>query len=117
MAQTTKTKVKCPAIEVTWEGNVHQAVYFEREEYRIIAKLEKGKYIVTRYGWDEDPAVSESIVVSKKDTVRLMEDLKVDKPDDLILFFGKRFALKEPHKCFGKIKISLGRRGIPYEVK
>lgn len=117
MAQSEKTKVRCPSIEVTWEGDVPQAVYFEREEYRIIAKVEKGKYIVTRYGWDEDPNVSESIIVSKKDTARLMEDLKLEKPEDLILFFGKRFALKEPHNCYGKIKISLSRRGIPYEVK
>ena len=29
----------------------------------------------------------------------------------------QRFALKEPHNAFAKIKTSLERRGIPYKVK
>ena len=77
--------------------------------------MEKGKYIITRYGWEEDPERGESMVVSAKDTLRLMDSLKVKKPETLIKALGKRFALKEPHNSYFKIETSLQRRGIPYE--
>ena len=79
--------------------------------------MEKGQYILTRYGWDEDPGKGESLVVSAKDTVKLMDSLKVKNPDTLIRALGRRFALKEPHNSFAKIRTSLERRGIPYKIK
>ena len=100
-----------------WEGDVPAATYFKRDEYSIVARVENGKYILTRYGWDEDPQKGESIVVSKNDTLRLMESLKVKNPDTLVKVLGKRFALKEPHNSFVKIQTSLQRRGIPFERK
>ena len=63
------------------------------------------------------PEKGESLVVSAKDTLRLMDSLKVKKADTLIKTLGKRFALKEPHNSFVKILTSLERRGIPYERK
>ena len=116
MAKSDTKKVRSPQIEVTWNGTVPE-VYFKRNEYSIVAKVENGQYILTRCGWDEDPANPESIVVSAKDTLRLMDSLKVKNPDTLIKALGKRFALKEPHNCFGKIQTSLERRGIPFERK
>lgn len=115
MAKSDTPKLRSPQIEISWNENVPSAVYFHRNEYSIVAKVEKGQYILTRTGWDEDPAKAESIVVSAKDTLRLMESLKVKNPDTLIKTLGKRFALKEPHNCFGKIKTSLERRGIPFK--
>ena len=117
MAKSDTKRQRSPQIEIRWNGNVPEATYFEREEYRIIAKVEKGQYILTRYGWDEDPNKAESIIVSAKDTVRLMDSLKVKRPDTLIKALGKRFALKEPHNSYVKIQTSLDRRGIPYEKK
>ena len=117
MAKSDIKKVRSPQIEVTWNGTVPEAVYFKRDQYSIVAKVENGQYILTRCGWDEDPAKPESIVVSAKDTLRLMDSLKVKNPDTLIKALGKRFALKEPHNCFGKIQTSLERRGIPFERK
>ena len=117
MAKSDTKKQRSPQIEICWNGNVPEATYFEREEYRIIAKVENGRYILTRYGWEEDPDKSESIIVSAKDTIRLMDSLKVKRPETLIKAFGKRFALKEPHNSFVKIQTSLDRRGIPYEKK
>ncbi|MBO7071516.1 MAG: hypothetical protein J6W09_09535 [Bacteroidales bacterium] len=117
MAKSVKTKQTGPQIEVQWKDSVPQASYFNRDGYSIVAKVEKGKYVVTRYGWDEDPEKGESIIVSAKDTLRLMDSLKVKNPDTLIKALGKRFALKEPHNSFVKILTSLQRRGIPYERK
>ena len=90
-------------------------VAFDRNGYRIIAKVENGQFILTRYGWGEDPEKADSIVVSPNDTRRLMDSLKVKHHDTLIRALGKRFALKEPHNSFVKILVSLGRRGIPFQ--
>ena len=117
MAKSDIKKKKSPQIEVLWKEDIPQATYFQREEYCIVAKVDKGKYVLTRYGWDEDPAKGESIVVSPKDTRRLMDSLRVKNPDTLIRVLGKKFALKEPHNAFVKIQTSLERRGIPFERK
>lgn len=117
MAKSDTKKLRSPEIGIVWKDNVPEATYFKRDEYSIVAKVEKGKYILTRYGWDEDPAKGESLVVSAKDTLRLMESLRVKNPDTLIRVLGKRFALKEPHNAFVKIQTSLQRRGIPFERK
>ena len=117
MAKSDIKKQRSPRIDVVWKDNVPEATYFKRDEYLIVAKVEKGQYILTRYGWDEDPAKGDCIVVSAKDTLKLMDSLKVKNPDTLIKVLGKRFALKEPHNCFFKIMTSLDRRGIPYVRK
>ena len=117
MAKSNTKKQKSPDIEVIWKDNVPEATYFDRNGYRIVAKVENGQYIVTRYGWGEDPEKGESIVVSPNNTVRLKDSLKVKHSDTLIKALGKRFALKEPHNSFVKILTSLERRGIPYERK
>ena len=117
MAKSDIKKKRSPEIVVVREGDVPVATYFKRDEYSIVARVEDGKYILTRYGWDEDPQKGESILVSKKDTLRLMESLKVKNPDTLVKVLGKRFALKEPHNSFVKIQTSLQRRGIPFERK
>lgn len=116
-AKKDTKKQRSPEIEVVWKDNVPEAVYFDRNGYSIVAKVEKGQYILTRYGWGEDSEKGESLIVSAKDTLRLMDSLKVKKSDTLIKALGKRFALKEPHNSFVKILISLERRGIPYERK
>ena len=115
MVKSDTKKIRSPLIEVCWNGDVPEATYFKREEYSIIAKVENGSYILTRYGWNEDPNKGESIIVSPEDTLRLMDSLKVKNPDTLIKSLGKRFALKEPHNSFVKIQTSLDRRGIPYK--
>ena len=117
MAKSDKIKLKSPQIEVIWKDNVPEASYFKSNEYSISAKVDNGKFILTRFGWDEDPGKGESIVVSAKDTARLKESLRVKNHDTLIKALGKRFALKEPHNAFAKIRTSLDRRGIPYELK
>ena len=117
MAKSDTKKVKSPEIEFFWDGDIPQAYYFKRNEYSILAKVENGRYILSRYGWDEDPNKGECIIVSKPDTARLMDSLKVSKPETLIKTLGKRFALKEPHNSYFKIETSLQRRGIPYEKK
>ncbi|MBR1435607.1 MAG: hypothetical protein IJ584_10910 [Bacteroidales bacterium] len=117
MAKTDTKKQTSPQIEVVWKDNVPQATYFKSNDYCIVAKVEKGQYILTRYGWDEDPSVGESIIVSAKDTLRLMDSLKVKNPDTLLRALGKRVALKEPHNAYFKIGTSLGRRGIPFLKK
>ena len=116
-AKSDIQKKRSPEIEVIWNGMVPESTYFNRNGYRIVAKVENGQYILTRYGWDEDPEKGESITVSAKDTLRLMDSLKVKHPDTLIRVLGKKFALKEPHNSFIKIQTSLERRGIPYERK
>ena len=117
MAKSDTKKQKSPEIEVIWKDNVPEAVYFDRNGYKIVAKVENGQYIVTRYGWGEDPEKGESIIVSANNTVRLKDSLKVKHSDTLIKTLGKRFALKEPHNSFVKILTSLERRGIPYVRK
>ena len=117
MSKTDSKKQRSPQIGILWNGNVPEATYFKREEYRIVAKVENGKYILERFGWDEDPDKGERIVVSAKDTLRLMDSLRVKNPDTLIKTLGKKFALKEPHNSFVKIQASLQRRGIPFEKK
>ena len=117
MAKSDIKKQRSLEIVITWQDKVPAATYFKREEYSIVAKVEKGQYILTRYGWDEDPAKAESIVVSATATRKLMDSLKVKNPDTLIKALGRRFALKEPHNAFVKIQASLDRRGIPYVRK
>lgn len=117
MAKSDIKKQRSPQIEVVWNEKVPQATYFNNNGYSIVAKVEKGQYILTRYGWDEDPKKGESLIVSPNDTRKLMDSLKVKNPDTLIRVLGKRFALKEPHNSFVKILTSLQRRGIQYERK
>lgn len=117
MAKSDIKKQRSPQIEIIWNGKVPEACYFKGNGYSITAKVEEGQYIITRYGWDEDPAKGESIIVSPNDTRRLMDSLKVKNPDTLVKVLGKRFALKEPHNSFIKIQTSLERRGIPYVKK
>lgn len=117
MAKSDSKKQKSPEIGIVWNKNVPEATYFKRNEYSIVAKVENGKYIITRCGWEEDPAKTESIIVSAKDTLRLMDSLKVKKPETLVKTLGKRFALKDPHNSYFKIEASLVRRGIPFEKK
>ena len=117
MAKSDTKKQKGPQIEVVWKGNVPEATYFKSNEYCIVAKVEKGQFIITRYGWDEDPTKGESLVVSSNGTVKLMDSLRVKNPDTLIKALGKRFALKEPHNSFFKIQTSLDRRGVRYVKK
>ena len=116
MAKSDTKKQRTPEIAVVWNENVPEATYFKSAEFCLVAKVEKGKFTLTRFGWDGDPDKGESLVVSAKDTLRLMESLKVKNPDTLIRVLGKKFALKEPHKAFPKIQISLLRRGIPYKI-
>ena len=117
MAKSDTKKQRSPQIGIVWKEGVPEATYFNRNGYKIVAKVENGEYILTRYGWDENPETGESITVSAADTLRLMDSLKVKNPDTLIKTLGKRFALKEPHNSFIKIQTSLERRGIPYVRK
>ena len=110
-------KQRSPEIEIVWKDNVPEATYFNRDGYSIVAKVEKGQFILTRDGWDDDPEKGESLVVSAKDTARLKDSLRVKNNDTLIKALGRRFALKEPHNAFAKIRTSLERRGIPYKNK
>ena len=84
MAAKSDTKKKrSPEIEVTWNGNVPEATYFNRNGYRIVAKVENGQYILTRYGWDEDPEKAETLTVTAQDTLRLKDSLQVKNSDTL----------------------------------
>ena len=116
-AKSDNKKQKSPEIGIVWKENVPEAVYFDRNGYKIVAKVEKGQYILTRYGWGDGGEEGESIVVSANNTAKLKDSLKVKHSDTLIKALGKRFALKEPHNSFVKILTSLERRGIPYERK
>ncbi len=116
-AKSDTKKQRSPEIGIVWKDNVPEATYFNQNGYSIVAKVEKGQFILTRDGWDDDPKKGESLVVSAKDTGRLKDSLKVKNDDTLIKALGRRFALKEPHNAFAKIKTSLERRGIPYKVK
>ncbi|MBR6858200.1 MAG: hypothetical protein IKM75_02575 [Bacteroidales bacterium] len=117
MAKSDTKKVKSPEIPVVYNGNNPEAVYFDRNGYKIVAKVENGQFILTRTGggWGEDPEKGESIVVTPNNTTRLKESLKVKNADTMLKALGRRFALKEPHNAFGKIITSLQRRGIPFE--
>ena len=118
MAKSDVKKIKSPEIAVILNGNVPEATYFDRNGYKIVAKVENGQFILSRCGagWGE-PEKGESIVVSPNDTRKLMDSLKVKHPETLLKSLGKRFALKEPHNSFVKILTSLQRRGIPFERK
>lgn len=117
MAKSVKTKQRSPQIEIIWKDDVPEATYFNRDGYKIVAKVEKDSFIITRFGWDEDPEKGESLVVSAKDTLKLKDSLRVKNNDTLIKALGKRFAIKEPHNAYFKIKASLERRGVPYKIK
>ncbi len=118
MAKSDTKKKRSPEIEVVYNGNWPEAVYFDRNGYKIVAKVENGQFILARWGegWG-DPEKGESIVVSPNNTSRLKESLKVKNADTMLKALGKRFALREPHLAFVKILTSLERRGIPYERK
>ena len=116
MAKSDTKKQRTPSIDVLWNEGFPQATYFKSNGYSIIAKVENGKFIITRYGWDEDPEKGTALVVSSPDTLRLMDSLKVKNPDTLIKALGRKFASKEPHNSFFKIQASLDRRGIPYQI-
>ena len=110
-------KQRSPEIEIVWKDKVPEAAYFKGNGYGIVAKVEKGQFILTRYGWNDDPEKGESLVVSADNTARLKDSLRVKNNDTLIRALGKRFALKEPHNSFIKIQTSLERRGIPFVKK
>lgn len=118
MAKSDTKKLRSPEINVVMNGNVPEATYFDRNGYRIVAKVENGQFILTRCGegWG-DPEKGDTVVVSPNNTVRLKDSLNVKHSDTLLRVLGKKFALKEPHKSFFKILTSLERRGIPYEKK
>ena len=118
MAKSDVKKIKSPEIGVNRNGSLLESTYFDRNGYKIVAKVENGQYILTRCGagWG-DPEQGESLVVSAADTRKLMDSLKVKHPETLLKTLGKRFALKEPHNSFVKIMTSLQRRGIPFERK
>ena len=116
-AKKDTKKQRTPEIEVIWKDSVPEATYFDRNGYKTVAKVEKGQFILSWDGWDEDPDKAQCIVVSAADTRRLMDSLHVKNPDTLIRVLGKKFALKEPHRAHLKILTSLDRRGIPYERK
>lgn len=115
MAKSDNKKQRSPETVVEWKENVPVATFFKSAEYCICARVEKGKFILTRFGWEEDPAKGECLSVAAKDTARLMESLRVKNPDTLLRVLGKRYAVKEPHNAFFKIQTSLDRRGIPYK--
>lgn len=116
-AKSDIKKKRSPEIVVVWKDRVPEATFFNRDGYSIVAKVENGRFILTRDGWDDDPEKGESLVVSVSDTAKLKDSLRVKNNDTLIKVLGKRFALKEPHNAFIKIKTSLERRGIPYAIK
>ena len=116
-AKKDTKKQRSPEIEIVWKDIVPEATYFNRNGYSIVARVEKGKFILTRDGWDDDPDNGESLIVSVNDTARLKDSLRVKNNDTLIKVLGKKFALKEPHNAFIKIQTSLDRRGIPYVKK
>ena len=113
-AKSDTKKQRSPEIEIVWKDNVPEATYFNRNGYNIVAKVENGQFIMTRDGWDDDPEKAESVIVSQQNTAKLKDSLKVKQPDALLKALGKRFALKEPYKAFGKILMSLERRGIRF---
>lgn len=117
MAKSEKTKQRSPEINVVWNNDVPEATYFNRDGYKIVAKVENDSFIITRFGWDEDPEKGDSLVVSAKDTLKLKDSLRVKHHESLLKALGKRFALKEPHNSFIKIMTSLQRRGVPFERK
>jgi hypothetical protein len=113
-AKSDVKKIKSPEIGVTKNGNVLESTYFDRNGYKIVAKVENGQFILSRCGagWG-NPETGESIVVSASDTRKLMDSLKVKHPETLIKSLGKRFALKEPHNSFVKIMTSLSGEASP----
>ena len=48
MAKSDVKKLRSPEIEVVMKDNVPEATYFKRDVYSIVAKVENGKYILTR---------------------------------------------------------------------
>ena len=113
-AKSDTKKQRSPEIEIAWKDNVPEATYFKRNDYSIVAKVENGQFIMARDGWDDDPEKKDIVTVSQFYTAKLKDSLKVKQPDALLKALGKRFALKEPHKAFGKILMSLERRGIRF---
>lgn len=116
-AKKDTKKVRGPEIEVVWKDNVPEVTYFERNGYKTVGKVEKGQFVLTWDGWDEDPDKAQGLQVAPADTARLMASLDVKKPETLLKVLGKKFALKEPHRAHLKIMTSLDRRGIPYVRK
>ena len=66
---------------------------------------------------DKTKLRSPQIDVIWKDNVPEASYFKSNEYSTLIKALGKRFALKEPHNSFAKIRTSLDRSGIPYELK
>ena len=114
-AKKDTKKVRCPEFEVVWNGNEPQITYFKRNEYQTIGKVEKGQFILTWDGWDEEPDKAQGIVCMPADTRKLMDSLDVKNYDTLLKVLGRKFAQKEPHKAHLKIMTSLDRRGVPYK--
>ena len=118
MVKSDVKKIKSPEIGVIQNENGVESTYFDRNGYKIVAKVENGQFILSRCGagWG-NPETGESIIVSPNDTRKLMDSLQVKHHETLLKSLGKRFALKEPHNSFVKILTSLQRRGIPFERK
>ena len=108
-------KVKGPVFEVVWNGGVPEITYFKRNEYKTVGKVEKGQFILTWNGWDEEPDKAQRIVCTPADTRKLMDSLDVKNPDTLLKVLGRKFAQKESHRAHLKIMASLDRRGVPYK--
>ena len=113
-AKKDAKKVKGPEIVVVWKDGAPECVYFDRNGYKTVGKVEKGQFILTWDGWDEDPDRAQGLAVAPADTRKLMDSLGVKNPDTLLRVLGKKFALKEPHRAHLKIMTSLDRRGISY---
>jgi hypothetical protein len=113
-AKSDVKKKRSPEIEIVWKGNVPEATYFNRNDYSIVAKVENGQFILARDGWDDDPEKKDVVTVSQFYTAKLKDSLKVKQSESLLKVLGKKFALKEPHKAFGKILMSFERRGIRF---
>ena len=54
-AKKDTKKVRHPEFEVVWNGDVPELTYFQRNEYKTVGKVEKGQFILTWDGWDEEP--------------------------------------------------------------
>ena len=115
MAKSDIKKQRSSNIEIVWKENVPEATYYNRSGYSIVAKVENGRFILTRDGWDDDPNNAEGVVVSPMNTDILRASFKVKHSDSLLKAIGRRFAQNEPHKAYAKILTSLDRRGIHYE--
>lgn len=114
-AKKDTKKVRHPEFEVVWNGDVPELTYFQRNEYKTVGKVEKGQFILTWDGWDEEPDKAQGLKCTPADTRKLMDSLDVKGYDTLLKVLARKFAQKEPHKAHLKIMTSLDRRGVSYQ--